>query len=1319
MPRSRQAALIAFALTAVAVGAAMTPSAPSHRGLTTPAQAVHAAQAARSPVTVTLDSGTVEWRAAPYAEVGAFWYSGESLYFNAFGFADSTGRVVLSWTDPTPERTDDDRPFEELDKLVLHAGNSVDARDATTITLPTLDAEIDAPGDRIALHGPPGATLAVRIRRILDRDVLALTGTDVVRHDGWGDGSALTGQRSSGEPGRSIWAGNVTAGGDGTTEVRLAGTVDVQPGDTVEVQRVWAGDTFVLHRTAFQFIAGAGLRQPVAYGRPGERVAIDIRSSGRQRSCATTIGRAAWSSWSCGEPIAAGDRLTVSHSGGLLPLAHTAATIPPLEFRPGAGSSPATITGPPSGRVRFVEVDALGGPSGFDVVLDARGQGALPAGRPARGSRYAYAWRDGSGITWGRGGYVPQIRLVLGEPRLRGVWPTDAVTVTIAARDGTQLGRWTRQRTLPGSTRPIPLYDPRSGPQGPLHRLAPGERVEVAIGGDEPVVWTVPDLALQLDADRHQLTGRLPVGTRGTLTVLEAIDGDPDPLQPLDDLADSRFLHRATLPLSPAPDGAFAVLLTDLRNPDGFRLPAHRLVLYAVTAERADGNAVTAVLARPWLRIDAQSVTAEGFGPSGQAVEIEVTDANGRGVVQRRSDDANATMIDRPVWRVPLVDAVGAPTALRPGDRVTVTVGASRSSLTVPPMAAYVDLPGRTVRGRVAPNASFTVALTGDGWGERRWVVRAGTDGMFETPLPADVPLQHNDRGEIVGRVGPHIVAAQVVVPSMIADLSVGRIWGRGAAGAPVDVTVLRQGRAIASGRRLVDDGLTFDVDPHDAAGRHVRPMAGDVVVQRIAGRAALTLTVPALSARWVQADGAIVGASPPGSAVDVQRPTGFALTSADWDVGYAEVAATGAFTASARHRTGLTTGLSALLQARVPDGVIAWRWVATPVLNVPHGGDSVCGQAMPWAVVHATATLGDGRAAEGSGGADPHGRFRIPLRRADGQPVVLAAGDVVRAVVDGTAVEATLPVLTFRVDRDAGHGAGNAPPGTVVSIEHPAGSCASRESADPIERTSFAYASQATADGRGAYDARLPLLPSSLGSARPPAFEAAVLDAAGHRHFRLSRALRITALVDTDRVIGEADAGRRVAVTLARPAGPAARGTAVADALGRFTATLAADGGGSAVRLQAGDSVAATADGEIRGLTVPPLAVDWHPLRGLEGRTDAGATVHIRFMLPRGVVSAQAKDVTFALTADATGRFASAAAASRGQWSAADVRRVEVWRSFDEDDRAMVAFDTERGPAPTPPPGGPTPVATVRPPGGGDVGRALLPWAGRGADTP
>ena len=116
-------------------------------------------------------------------------------------------------------------------------------------------------------------------------------------------------------------------------------------------------------------------------------------------------------------------------------------------------------------------------------------------------------------------------------------------------------------------------------------------------------------------------------------------------------------------------------------------------------------------------------------------------------------------MIDRPVWRVPLVDAVGAPTALRPGDRVTVTVGASRSSLTVPPMAAYVDLPGRTVRGRVAPNASFTVALTGDGWGERRWVVRAGTDGMFETPLPADVPLQHNDRGEIVGRVGPHIVA--------------------------------------------------------------------------------------------------------------------------------------------------------------------------------------------------------------------------------------------------------------------------------------------------------------------------------------------------------------------------------------------------------------------------------------------------------------------------------------------------------------------------------------------------------------------------------
>lgn len=1322
MLRSRQAALVALALTAVAVGTAPAASDPSRRrpdARARDARAVHAAQGVRSPVTVTLDSGTVEWRAAPYAEVGAFWYSGESFYFNAFGSADSTGRVVLTWTDPTPERTDDDRPFEEIDRLVLRAGTAVDVGAVYTITLPSLDAEVDAPGDRIALRGPPGATLAVRVRRALDRDVLALTGTDVVRRDAGDVGGALAGQRSSGEPGRSVWAGNVTAGGDGATEVRLAGTVDVQPGDIVEVQRVWAGDTFVLRRTAFQLVTGDGLRQPVAYGRPGERVAVDVQSGGRRRGCATTIGRAGWRSWSCGEPIAAGDRITVSHSGGLLPLVRTTATVPQLAFRPGAGSKPADLTGPPNARLRFVEVDALGGPSGFDVVLDAQGQATLPAGRPARGSRYAYAWRDVSGITWGRGGFMPQIRLVLGEPRLRGVWPADPVTVTVSGRGGAVIGRWSRARTSSGSARSIPLYDPRSGPQGPLHRLAPGERIEVVVGGDEPVVWTVPDLALQFDADRNQLTGRLPLGTRGTLTVLEAIDGDPDPLQPLDDLADSRFVHRATLSLSPATDGAFAVRVSDLRTPDGFRLPAHRLVLYAVTAERADGNAVMAVVARPWLRIDAQSVSAEGFGPSGQTVEIEVADAAGRPIVHRRADDAIATAIDRPVWGVPLVDAVGAPTALRPGDRVTVTVGASRSALTVPPTAAFVDLPGRSVRGRTAPNASLTIAFLGEAWGERRWVVRAGPDGAFETPLPAGVPLRHNDRGEILGRVGPHVVTAQIVVPSMIADLSVGRIWGRGAAGAPVDVTVLRQGRAVALGRRLVDDGLTFDVDPHDAGGRHVRPLAGDVVVQRVDGRPALTLTVPALAARWVQADDAIVGTSPPGSAVDVQRPAGLALTGAGWDVGYPVVAASGAYTASAHHRFGLTTGLSALVQARVPEGVIAWRWVATPVLNVPHGGDSVCGQAMPWAVVHATATLGDGRTAEGSGGADPNGRFRIPLRRADGRPVVLAAGNVVRAVVDGTALEATLPALTFKVDRAARRGTGSAPPGAIVSIEHPAGSCASRDSADPIERTSFAYASEATADGRGAYDAALPLLPRALESARPPAFEAALLDAAGHRHFRLSRALRITALVDTDRVTGEADAGRSVAVTLARPGGLTARGTAVADALGRFTATLAADGGGGTVRLQAGDSVAATADGEARGLTVPPLAVDWHPVRGLEGRTDAGATVHVRFTLPRGLISAQATDVAFALTADAAGRFASAAAAARGHWTATDVRRVEVWRSFEEDDRAMVAFDTERGPAPSPPPGGPTPVATARPPDGVDGGRVLLPWAGREADAP
>ncbi|MEO8083318.1 MAG: hypothetical protein ABI780_05805, partial [Ardenticatenales bacterium] len=933
-----------------------------------------------------------------------------------------------------------------------------------------------------------------------------------------------------------------------------------------------------------------------------------------------------------------------------------------------------------------------------------------PSGRPARGSRFAYAWRDPDGITYGGAGYVPQIRLVLGEPRLRGIWPGGAVTVTVADRDGRTIGRWS-QRTSSGDTRPVALFDARSGPQSGLHRLAPDERVEVVVGGDEPVVFTVPNLALALDDDRGRLTGRLPTGTRGTLAVLEPIDGDIDPLRTLHDVADRRVVHRATLPIQSAPDGTFDVALAGLRDVEGHALPSHRLVEYVVTAERADGNAFMGVVAQPWLWIDAQAVTAEGFGPSGQAVRVDVADAAGRVVVDGGSGDKGAGSIDQPVWSVPLVDAVGAATALRPGDRVTVTIGASRSALTVPAMEAYVDLPAREVRGRAASDTPFTIALLGESWGERRWVVRTGPDGAFASPLPADVPLLHGDWGNIEGRAGPHVVTAQVVVPSMLVDLSVGRIWGRGAAGAPVDVTVLRGGQPIAAGRRIVDDWLGYDLDPHDPSGRRVRPEAGDVIVQRIAGRPPLTASVPVFTARWERDVDAIRGSVTPGSRLDVLRPYQLALTNADWDLGLADVAATGAFTVSARHRSGLATGLDAVLQARAPSGVSAWRWVITPVLNIPHGGDSVCGQALPWARVHAAVTT-EGATVQGDGTADATGRFRIPLRQSDGRPVTLATGDIVRAAVDGVALEATLPPLTFRVEGAAGRGVGTAPPGAFVSIEHPVGTCAPVDDSDPIGGPGWLYTSQTIADRQGAFDAPLPALPRDVSAARPPAFEAAILDAAGHRHFRLSRALRLTAVVDTDRVLGEADAGSDVAITLARPGGLVARGRAMADAVGRFTATLAAEGG-APLRLQAGDRVDASADGEARGLTIPPLAVDWRPDTGLTGRTDAGASVLVRLSLPRGRLLGQDTDVLFPLTADAAGRFASAAAGSRGAWTAADVRRVEVWRSLAEDDRAMVAFETGDGPGPS---ATPSPVGTPRPPSGGGVARVLLPWVGRGA---
>lgn len=1305
MPRLRRATLVALVLAAAA-GAALRLVVPTPARPAAPlVRAAPAAQVPRAPVTVTLDNGTIEWRVAPFAAAAAWWQSGASVVYRAFGTADRTGRAVLTWTDPTPERTDDDPPLTSLDRLVL--GTGADYREAYTVTLPALDAAVDAAGDRLVLRGPPGATLAVRLRPSGDRDLAELAGA--VATVG-GRSGALAGFRPPHALGRSAWAGTVTTDGDGAADVALAGRADVRPGDVVEVQRAWAGDVFLVRRAAFQLVAGDGGRDLLAYGRPGAAVRLDVARGGARWACPAVIGRAGWVRWSCRDGLAAGDRLTATHAGALLPPVQAAATFPALTLRPPAGPAPAGVTGPPGGAVRVGEVGALGQLAAVDVALDGAGAGALPAGRPARGSRHAVVWRDGVALSLGgAAGVTPQVRFALGEPRLRGVWPAGTVAVAVTAADGRAVGRWETLRVA-GDDRPVTLLAARGGGGPPTHHLAPGDRVEVTVGADEPIAWSLPDLALAFDAAGDRLSGRLPLGTRGTLTVLEHGD-DEMAVASLDDLSDDRWVHRATLPLAAAPDGAFAVDLAGLRDGDGVRLPRHRLVVYAIAAERGDGHAVVATVGRPWLDLDLQAPLLTGFGPSGQRAAVAVDDAAGRPVVRTRESPAAADAadmapfgpaLDRPVWQVPLRDTLGAPATLRPGDRVTVTIGAARAVLDVPPLEGYVDLAAGAIRGRGAPGTDVTLALYAEGVGERRWVVATGPDGAFTTPLPPDLPLRLGDWAAVDARHGPHHLAAALIVPSLIVDLSRGRIIGRGPAGAAVDVALRRGGRTVGFASRRVDDVAVYAVDPHDDAGRRVAIAAGDTVVQRVDGQPALTVTVPALAARHDPAAGAIVGRAPAGSRVDLLGLAAATDLGTAWRYGWPDVAPSGAFTATAAHPRAATAGLARVALARVPDGAFAMRWVVTPILNIPVGGERVCGLTLPWAVVAANVALAAGGQAHGAGRADGDGRFAIPLVRADGRPVALAPGDAVRAIVDGVDVATTVPALTFAVDRAAGRGRGTAPPGASVTVQHPAGSCAPVPPDDPLADIAYVYRSETKADDRGAYDAALPALPGAASAAAPPAFEAAVFDAAGHRHYRLVRALRVDARIDTPQVLGEAEAGQTVDVSLTRPGG-GARATAVADAAGRFTATLVADGGGTAPRLQAGDVVEARAGGATRRLTVPALTADWNATAGLTGRTDAGAAVRVRLRLPSGRLAGALTDVDFTLTADAVGRFQSTAASPRGSWTAADVRRVEVWRPLDGDDRAVVRFD----------------LAPTAPPSGGDVGRALLPWAGRGVERP
>ena len=1322
-----------------------------------PARAAsRAADPPRAPITVSLDAGTVEWRTTPYAEVRATWYAGTVKRFGGIGFADSVGHVVVTRSDnPPPAGT----IMDGVDRLVLGIGLS----DGQTFDapLPTLDAEVDAPGDAVELRGAAGTLLTIRIRRAVDRDVLSFSDVAAVagrpaigRASGEG---AVGGLRPPVALGAPLWSGSSALDAAGRGHLALGGQLDIRPGDVAEVVHIAGGDTFVLRRTAFQLLVAADSEHPTALGRPGESVELMIRDrSGRERPCSTLIDGSGSASWRC-LPIKAGDRITVTHTGRLLPAAHISATVPPLGVRPavggGAGGTAATLTGPPGGRLRFVEVSALGGVSADDVVLDVQGEAALPAGRPAPGGRHVVAWRsaDGTIAVGGPRGFVPQVRLMLGEPRVRGVWAAERVTVTVAGPDGIPHGRWST-RVWTGSAYSVPLYaHGEDAALVGLHRLAPGDRVEVAVGGAEPLVWTLPDLDLHFDADAGRLTGRLPAGTTGTLSILEPLGGDVDPFRWPADVSNGEFVHSATLPLPVDPDGRFDVVIAALRDSDGRPLSTHRFAQGVVTAVRLDGMAVAAVFGTPWLDIDFTDAEVDAFGPAGQAAVLEVAGPSGRVVATGRTEPPTSFTVDQPYWRAHLEDGFGAPSPLRAGDLVTATVGASRSTFRVPALSGYVDLAAQRVRGRAVPGAPVRMALDGQAEDGGWQTAAAAPDGTFDVALPTGSALRLGDSGYLQARNGPHSLLSYLVVPKLVVDLSIGRVWGLGPLGSSVEIDLLRGGRSIAAGRRLVDDWQWFDVDPRDADGTHVRPAPGDTVVQRTDGLPDLAVTVPAFSAAWDRAVGRIVGQMPPGSTLDDHPAPFYVAHQPSWIFGPMDVAPSGAFSGEARHPRGIATGLTRLLSARARSGVQAMRWVVAPVLNVPLGGESVCGQALPWAAVQVEATLQDGRIVRGDGRANAVGRFRVPLGggdgngsgggdgSSDGRPIVLAAGDVVRATVDGDVLETTLPPLTLSVDRASNTASGKAPAGAEVSIEWPGGSCDVADSSSPfgdVART-YPYAKRTVASAAGTFASALPEPNSRLVTPRPRAYEAAVRDAAGHRIFRISRALRLTALIDTPIVLGEADAGRSVAVTLTRAGSRFAHGTGIADAIGHFTATLATDGSGAVARLAAGDTISAVAGDESRRLIVPPLAVDWIPERGLVGRTDGGAEVDVRFVVPRGHLVLNDTDLTFRLTADAVGRFNSPTTPARGTWTMDDVERVEVWRTFDGDDRAMVAFDTGRGAPPTASPtpsstGGPTilptatpsvapttggtPGATARPPGGG---RTFLPWAGRGARRP
>lgn len=1003
-----------------------------------------------------------------------------------------------------------------------------------------------------------------------------------------------------------------------------------------------------------------GIRRMVVFDRgeaPGS-----LRRDPQRPDGPTADGRATFSDdarFDVRRRITAGTVVTISQQGG--PLGRTddiVRTMPDLAIRI---DGPRRITGhgPPGAALEVVVLppevagEPAPSPSRFPLAADAQGAFILVLPEPlalAAGWRAVLRQNLGDGISVRAEVTLPRFRMSVHAARLdTHVAPFQTLTVTLLARDGSRRAQEVARADEAGE---VELHldngktHPRSG-WDVLEPFRPGDTVEIDLGSGDPTRLVVPILTGGTDPDAELIRGRAAPGASLTAKVYAGANVIQQGV-----IADAAGEYVVDLggAVDFEPGVQSIITWTDPRGHEFYVLTAPlRLV---VTPGRSYVD-LTPYIGYP---ITTTLFTAEG-AVAGLGGEVLTETGDPRELPFPLYDEGVSIWFD---------DRFGSGIWYQSGDRVEVQAGGDVARVTVLPMDGRLHVEDDLVIGRTVPGAHLQVDSEFYEPTNVSAMLTADASGYFQHSFRGSADIRYNSSVLITAFAGRHRVRYTINGPGLGLDLSAAQLSG--SVEPEVDLTA-RLGPADTPRAEVAaraDREAAFNLILRDPAGEPVLPRAGDPLA--ILAPAAqlmreIAWTVPRLTLDFDAQTGLTSGMAEPGALLEVSvgNAVGYPSVRAapglgDYNRDFPRIAPDGSWSVAKSWPPVPGGRVEALMI--LPSGHVARRTLTHPILNVEHGGSTVCGAGQPHSRVAIALRDAIGRVvARSAGRVDADGLFELVLADDAGTRVRTAAGMVAAADIGGTAVEVALGPMQVEVDRAAGRIDARLAPSARVDVGFPARGCQFYLD-DTLwrEMTGRGYIVQTIGLLRSGPDGTLEYSPSNP-AVLNHGLTIAAYTADGHRTYRTAyQPLSGLAYVGTDRLAGRARPDATVESSLRAPDGTTRQGTVVADERGRFDLRLS-EAGGAAIRLNPGDQINLMAGADQAALTVEPLSFDYSPEVGIQGQAPPERDVKLVLTIRQRGTS------TISLRSDASGRFALLASdlSPRGPWTFADVTAIDV----------------------------------------------------------